>query len=102
MAGTVEAISANAMLLIQAVRNPVKICLFRHRLMKGGIENSNHRDPGHQFLAGINSRQIGRVVKRRQVGYLFNRTLDFFCDPHRFGKFLSPMHDPMADGADFF
>ena len=49
------------------------ISLLRHGLMESGIKYSYHRYAWHQFLAGTDTDQVCRVVKRCQIVALFDR-----------------------------
>ena len=72
VACSVETVSSDLVFLIILMRQTVKICLLRHCLMKSGIEYANHRHVRHQFLAGIDTDQVCRVVKRCKIVALFD------------------------------
>ena len=67
VAGAVEAIATNAVLLVQLVRNGIHECLGRHGLMEGGVKHTHLGQARHQFLHGIHALQVGGIMQRGQV-----------------------------------
>ena len=67
VAGAVEAVAADLVLLVVLIRDSVHVVRLGHRLMECGIEYSDHRNVRtHNLAAGLNTDQVGRVVERRQ------------------------------------
>ena len=68
MAGAVEAIATDAVLLIVLIGDGEHVSLFGHGLMEGGIEYRNHGGIlAEYFLAGLHSGSLRRIVQRAEV-----------------------------------
>ena len=67
--------------------------------MKRRVKDHDLRDAGSKELACcLDSLQISRVVKRREVDAVFYSFDDFVVDDDRPREFLAAMHHPMTDG----
>ena len=98
--GAVEAVFADAELLIQIIGQGVHVGLGRHGLVESRIEDGDLGNAGHGFLAGFDAGHVRRIVQRRQIEAGADRPLDFRCDQDGGGEFLTAMDDPVADGID--
>ncbi|VAQ32310.1 Uncharacterised protein [Klebsiella pneumoniae] len=99
VAGAVRAVTTNAVLFVQAVRQGVEIGFFRHGLMERRIEYS------HVFVFQVregfqrfsDADQVCRVVQRCERRGVFN-TLNYgLVDHHRAGVFFTAVYDTVAD-----
>ena len=96
-----EAITANRVLLIVFDRKAIQESLLRHRLMEGRVEHTYLRYAGHQLLAGIDTDQVSRVVKRRKLIAFLDLLQNLIRQKRGSGKLFSAMNDTMANSADF-
>ena len=65
VAGAVEAVFADVVLLVVLMGHSVHIRLLGHGLMKGGVEHGDHGDVGAQDLpAGPHGSGLRRIVER--------------------------------------
>ena len=62
VAGSVETVTSDLVLLIILIRQTVHISFLRHGLMESGIEYSYHGSGRHQLFAGIDADQVCRVM----------------------------------------
>ncbi len=99
VAGAVRAVTTNAVLFVQAVRQGVEIGFFRHGLMERRIEYS------HVFVFQVregfqrfsDADQVCRVVQRCERRGVFN-TLNYgLVDHHGAGVFFTAVYDTVAD-----
>ncbi len=64
--------------------------------MEGGIEAANHRNARHKLLADIDSDQVRGVVKRCQIGAVFqclDHGIVYFCGAR---ELLAAVYDTMT------
>src|SRR5699024_290590 len=73
VAGAVEAVAADAVLLIVLVRDGVQVGLLVHAHAEGGVEYSYVRFARANFFTGLDTHQVGRRVQRAQVEALADR-----------------------------
>ena len=100
MAGAVEAVAADLVVLVVFQRNRVQICFRRHRLMERGIKHRDHRHPGHELFAGMNAGQVRRVVERRKIRDIADGADHIVVDENCLVKPLSAVDDTMSDSTD--
>ena len=96
VAGSVEAVTANLVLLIVLVRDTVEVSFLRHRLMECGIEYGNFGNAGHKLHAGVDTDEVRRVVKRSKVAALFDALNNFVVDDNGGREFLAAVYDTMT------
>ena len=96
MAGTVETVTADLILLIILIRKSVHICPLRHSLMECRIEYCSLWNSGHIFLTGIDSYEICRIVERRKCTELFYVLFHTLVYKYGFIEFLATMNHPVA------
>ena len=53
VAGAVEAVAADLVLLIELIGQGVDIALGGHGLVESGVEHTHHGHTGHDLLAGL-------------------------------------------------
>ena len=102
MARAVETVAADSVFLVELIRKRVHVCVIRHRLVEGGVENSHLRHTRQDLLYRVNTLQVGGVVQRSQVDTLDDLFLYFRSDQHRLVEFLAAMHYAVTYGVDFF
>ena len=100
VAGPVEPVLADAVLLVIFVGDRVKIGLRRHGLVELGVENTNVRDPRHRRFARLNPGEVGRIVQRPERETLPDDLLDLLVDHHRGGNLLAAVENPVSDRDD--
>ena len=99
VAGAVRAVTTNAMLFVQAVRQGVEIGFFRHGLVERRIEY------GHVFVFQMregfqrfsDADQVCRVVQRCERRCVFNTLNHRLVDHHGAGVFFTAVYDTVAD-----
>ena len=98
MTGAVETVSSNLVLLVVLIRNAVHIGLVGHGLMEGCIEYGYHGNARHNLLAGIDSDDVGRIVKRRKVVTLCNCCHNLVVDYNRGCELLTAVNYSVTYG----
>ena len=91
-----ETIAAYTIFLIQLVGDGIHISLSRHCLVEGGIEDTHLRQARHQFLHGIHTLQVSRVVQGSQVRALLKGLQHLVSQHYRLIELLATMHHTMA------
>ena len=86
MAGSVEAVAADAVFLIILMRNRIKICFFRHGHTEGRIKYGYIRNARHRLLTGFDTHQVRRIVKRSKIKTLTDGSFYILVYLDRFGK----------------
>ena len=92
-----ETVTADSVLLVPLVGERIDVRLFRHGLMKGGIEDGDVGDIRENRLRCLDPGDVGGIVERRQVRDLLDSLQHALVDPHGAGEFLATVHDPVAD-----
>ena len=67
VAGAVETIAADAILLIQFVWYGIHVSVVGHGLVEGGVEHAHLRQTGHQLANGLDSLEVRWVVEWSEV-----------------------------------
>ena len=102
MARAVKAVSANPILFIVMIRNPVHVRMAGHRLMERRIEDANLRNIREGFRHGFNSHEIRGVVQWGKRDTFLQGGDDFMVYENRSREFLSPVYDPVTYRFQFF
>ena len=68
--------------------------------MESSIKNRYHRYIRHNFLAGIDTDQVCRIVKRCQIITILNGFHDLCIDHYTACKLLTAMYDTVSDCID--
>ena len=100
VARPVEAVAADAVLLIVLLRQRIQIGLRGHGLMEGGIEYRHHRGVRHQSAARKDSGQICRIVQRCKIGDLTDALDHVIIDERRLRELLAAVHDAVSHRTD--
>ena len=98
--GAVEAVAADAVLLVIIIGDRVHIGLSGHGLVESSVEHGDHRDVAHNGLAGVDAGDVGGVVQRSEGDALFDRLHDLVVDQHGGGKLLAAVDDAVTDGVN--
>ncbi len=69
--------------------------------MESRVENADLRSVRHQFLAGSDPGNIGRLMQRSHIAQAFDLLQDFFRDEYGFIEDFPAMYDSVADCIDF-
>ena len=98
--GAVEAVAADAVVLVVLIGDSVHEGFAGHGLMESGVEYGNHGHVAHDVAAGLDAGDVGRVVQGRERDALFDGGHDGVVDAHGAGKLFAAMDDAVADGVD--
>ena len=99
MAGAVEAVAADLVLLIELIRQGIGVGHRGHGLMEGGVKHGDHGGAGHQGLAGADADDVGGVVQGGQVA-LLNGGHDLVGDEDGLGELLAAMDHAVTHRVD--
>ena len=101
VAGAVEAVAADAVVLVVLIWHGIGEGLGRHALVEGGVE---HGDLGHVLAhdggAGVDAGDVGGVVQRGEGGAVLEGLHDLVGDAHGAGELLAAVDDAVADSVD--
>ena len=100
MAGSMEAVTTNAVFLIVLMRNCVQISFLRHRHTKSSIPYSYVSFARHNSLTSLNSHQVSRVVQRSKIEALTDYFLNIFVYNDGLAVFGSCMQYTMSYSCD--
>ena len=97
-----EAVAAQAVLLIIFVGNGIGVCLGGHGLVESGVKDDDHRDLfAEDLAAGAHGDEAGGVVQRGEVREVVDGLHDLVVNQHRLGEFFSAVDAAVADGRNF-
>lgn len=97
VARAVEAVAADAVVLVVFIRNGVHIGLAGHGLVERSVEHGDHwHIVAHDGAAGVDAGDIGGVVQRRKRRALLERGHDGVVDLHGAGELLTAVDDTVA------
>ncbi len=102
VAGSVKTIAADAVFLIIFIGNGIEIRLFRHCHTKSSIPYGHVRRSRHCFFAGLDSHQVGRIVKRSQIKAFPDDTFYILIYYDGLTVNGSCVKNPMSHGGDLF
>ncbi len=68
--------------------------------MEGRVEDGDVGHVREGAPGGLDAREVGGVVQRREVERVADGVLDLGVDEGRLRELLAAMHDPVADGLD--
>ena len=100
VARAVEAVAADAVVLIILIRNSVHEGLAGHGLMESGVENCDHGDIAHDITAGIDADDVCGIVQGGKGGALLESLHDLVCDEDGGSKLLTAVNDTVADSVN--
>ena len=96
VAGSVEAVTTDAVLFIVLIWNCIQICLSWHALSKCGIEYCYLRYARHSGLTCLNTDQVCRIVQRSEVEALSDDSLNILIYNDRIAVYLSSVQNTMS------
>gem|GEM_PF-6031343 len=99
--GAVETVAADAVFLVGFVGEAVEEGVLGHGLVEGGVEDADLGHAGHEFGAGVDTEDVGRVVEGCEVDAFFEGIHDLRGDEDGVGEFLGAVDDAMSNGVDF-
>ena len=100
VAGAVEAVAADLVLLIIGVGQGVHVGLGGHGLVEGGVEHGHHGHAGHHLLAGPDAGEVGGVVEGGQGDAVLNGFEHLVGDQDRLVERLAAVDHPVAHRLD--
>ena len=100
VAGAVEAVAADAVLLIVLIGDGVHISLRGHGAVESGVEDSDHRDVAEDLAGCLDAEDACGVVQRSQGAQLTDGVDDLVGDQAAGLELLTAVDDAVADGAD--
>ena len=92
MAGSVEAITTHAILLVEVVWQCIHVSVIGHRLVESGVEHAYLRNVGQKRCDCIHTLDVCRVVQRSEVVALSKSLHHFRRETNRFVELLAAMH----------
>ena len=98
--GAVEAVAADAVVLVVLVGDGVHERLAGHGLVERGVEHGNHGHVAHDVAAGLDAGDVGGVVQGREGDARLNGGHNAVVDLHGFCELLTAVDDAVADGVD--
>ena len=101
VAGAVEAVAANAVLISQVVRNSVAPGVLGHGRVERGIEHGNLRQVWPGVEGGAHTLHVRGVVQRRERGQCINLVDHLLVEQHGVGELLGTLHHAVADSLQF-
>ena len=101
VAGSVEAVFADAVLFVVVIGDGIEVCFRGHGLVKLSVEDADVGDSGEVFFAGFDSGEVRGVVKRSEGEAFADDVLDFRRDFDRLGDFFAAVEDAVTDSGDF-
>jgi len=101
VARAVRAVTADAVLFVELVRNTVEVSLLRHRLVECRIEHGDLRKAWEEFGGAFHAGSVCRFVKRGKERDATDVVDDFLRDLFAFDV-LTAMHDAVTDSFDGF
>ena len=101
VAGAVEAVAANTVLISQVIRNSVTPGVLGHGRVERGIEHSNLRQVWPGVEGGTHTLHVRGVMQRRKRGQRIDLVDHLLVEQHGVGKLLSTLHHAVADSLQF-
>ena len=98
MAGSMGAVAANMIFLIIFVRQAIHVGIRRHGLMEGGVESNDLRHSWKHFLAGLNAKQVSRIMQWSEIAAIFNLLHHVVIHDGAAAEEVCPLHYPVAYG----
>jgi len=100
VARSMEAITADAVLLVQLVREGVQVRAFREGGMEGGVEHGDVRGVRQRGARGVDAGEVGGVVEGRERREGIEIGENLVIEDDRFGVALPTMHHAVPDEMD--
>ena len=100
MARTVEAIAADAVLVVELIGEGIHIGMLGHRLVEGRIEYPYLRRIGEYLRHRLDTEDVGWVVKRSKLCALMEHIYHLWGDTYALSKALCTVYEAVTDGVD--
>ncbi len=100
VAGAVEAVAADLVLLVQLVGQAVQVGGRGHGLVERGVEDGHLLHVREHRLRLADADEVGRVVQGGQLHVLLDRLQHVVVDDDRGGVLLAAVHHPVPDTRD--
>ena len=100
VARSVEAVSADSVFFVVFVVYRIHISVVRHRVMESGVESSRHESIREKFLAGPDSDDVSRNVKRSEVVAFLNSEYDVVGNFNAAVVVFAGMNESVSDRRD--
>ena len=100
VAGAVEAVAADLVLLIELIGQGVGVGHGGHGLMEGGVEHGDHGGAGHEGLTGADADDVGGVVQGGQGVALLDGGHDLVGDEDGLGELLAAVDHTVTHRVD--
>ena len=98
----VEAVAADAFVLVQLVGQAVEVGVGRQGLVEGGVEDRHVGHAGQALHGDPDAVEVDRVVQRGEHRQGLDLADHLRGDHHRAGELAAAMHDPVAHRGDLF
>ena len=95
-----EAVAADAVVLVILIGNGVHVCLTGHGLMERGVEHCDHGNVAHNGLAGVDTGDVGGIVQGSEGDALFERGHDCVINADGACKLLAAVNHAVTDSVD--
>ena len=95
-----KTVAPHPVVLVPAVGQGVDKGVGGHGLVPGGVHDGAVGNLGQHGPRRFDSRDVGRIVQRCQVGQCLEGVESFPVDDHRLGELLSAVYDPMSHRLD--
>ena len=103
VARAVEAVAADAVVLVIFIRDGIHIGLAGHGLVERSVKHGDHwHVVAHDGAAGVDAGDVGGIVQRGKRRALLKGGHDGIVDLDRAGKLLAAVDDAVTDGVDLF
>jgi hypothetical protein len=96
----VEAVAANAFLLVPVVRQPIKVGVGRQRLVEGGVEHGDVGHVGEELHRLAHAFEVVRIVQRRKHRERLDVGQHLLRDHRGAGELAAAMHHAVPHGDD--
>ena len=96
-----EAVAADAVLLIVFVGDTVEVVLGLNGEVEGGVEHCHLRHIGHHVVDGLSAHDVAGYMQRCQVDERLLLVDNITCNLHTLRKILAAMGKTMSHSANF-
>ena len=96
-----ETIATNVILLVQLVRNGIKISVVRHGTMECVIKDTYLRSTRHQSIYGTDTFEVTCVMNRSEVAKFLNSVLYTLVYDNTLFELVTTLYDTVSNSIDF-
>jgi hypothetical protein len=101
VACAVESVATDAILSVQIVWESIHVCIVRHSLMECSVEHTNLRNLRKEFLNGIDTLDVCRIMKRRKVVASSKSLHHLVCKEYALVELLATVNSAMTHSVKF-